>query len=80
MGKAGEITVHGFRSTFRDYIAEQTDFDGAIAERALAHSLKNKAEAAYQRGRLIQKRREMMQVYSDFAYETATDKSFTWYD
>ena len=55
MGRAGQITVHGFRSTFRDYIAEKTELDGSIAEHALAHKLKDKSVAAYQRGALIDK-------------------------
>lgn len=70
MGRAGQITVHGFRSTFRDYIAEKTELDGSIAEYALAHKLKDKSVAAYQRGALIDKRRLMMQRYSNFAYQT----------
>ena len=69
MGKAGQITVHGFRSTFRDYIAEKTELDGGIAEHALAHKLKDKSVAAYQRGALIDKRRLMMQRYANYAYQ-----------
>ena len=71
MGRAGLITVHGFRSTFRDYIAEKTDLDGAIAEHALAHKIKDKAVAAYQRGAMMEKRRLMMQRYANFAYQTS---------
>ncbi|MDA9372310.1 tyrosine-type recombinase/integrase [Porticoccaceae bacterium] len=70
MGRAGQITVHGFRSTFRDYIAEKTDLDGAIAEHALAHKIKDKAIAAYQRGAMMDKRRLMMQRYANYAYQT----------
>ena len=69
MGKAGEITVHGFRSTFRDYVAEKTSFDGAIAELALAHKVRNKTQAAYQRGDLLEKRRELMQHWADYSYQ-----------
>ena len=61
MGGTGHITVHGFRSPFRDYIAEKTDLDCAIAEHALAHKIKDKAAAAYQRGSMVDKRRLMMQ-------------------
>ena len=71
MGRAGQITVHGFRSTFRDYIAEKTDLDGAIAEHALAHKIKDKAVAAYQRGAMMEKRRLMMQRYANYAYQTS---------
>ena len=57
MGREGQITVHGFRSTFRDYVAEKTNTPGRIAEAALAHKLKDASEAAYQRGDLIEKRK-----------------------
>jgi len=62
------ITVHGFRSTFRDYIAEQTDTPQRTAEHALAHGLKDASEAAYQRADLIEKRRIPMQVWADYCY------------
>ena len=65
MGRVGQFTVHGFRSTFRDYIAEQTNLDGAIAEHALAHKLKDKSVAACQRGAMMDKRRMMMQRYAN---------------
>ena len=65
-----QITVHGFRSIFRDYIAEKTDSDGAIAEHSPAHKINNKAVAAYQRGALMDKRRLMMQRYANYAYQT----------
>ena len=64
-----DITVHGFRSTFRDYIAEKTSTPARIAEAALAHKLKDKAEAAYQRGDLIEKRRILMQVWASYCYQ-----------
>ena len=70
MGRAGQITVHGFRSTFRDYIAKKTDLDGAIAEHALAHKIKDKAVAAYQRGAMMDKRRLVMQRYANYTYQT----------
>jgi integrase len=54
------LTVHGFRSSFRDWCAEQTSFTREVAEAALAHSLKDKTEAAYQRGDLFEKRRSLM--------------------
>jgi integrase len=54
---------HGFRSSFRDWVAEETDFDGAIAEMALAHSISNKVEAAYRRGNLLEKRRKLMEAW-----------------
>ena len=48
-----DITAHGFRSTFRDWVGETTNYPREVAEAALAHLLKNKAEAAYARGDLF---------------------------
>jgi len=61
-----EITAHGFRSAFRDWTAEQTAYPHELAEMALAHTIKNKAEAAYRRGDMIEKRRQMMQTWADY--------------
>jgi integrase len=55
-----DITTHGFRSTFRDWVAEQTDCPSAVAEMALAHSIGNAVEAAYRRGDMLDKRRPLM--------------------
>lgn len=55
-----DAVPHGFRSTFRDWVAECTNFPNEVAEMALAHIIKNKVEAAYRRGDLIEKRRQMM--------------------
>lgn len=60
------VTAHGFRSSFRDWAAEATHFPREVAEMALAHTIENKVEAAYRRGDLMEKRREMMQVWTDF--------------
>jgi integrase len=60
------LTVHGFRSTFRDWCAEQTNFPREIAERALAHTLGDETERAYQRGDLLEKRRKLMQAWARF--------------
>jgi integrase len=65
-----DITVHGFRSTFRDYVAEKTNTPGRIAEAALAHKLKDASEAAYQRGDLIEKREILMQLWGNYCYPT----------
>lgn len=70
MGYAGKATAHGFRSTFRDWAAETTTFPREIAEAALAHTLKDKTEAAYQRGDLFDKRRELMQAWADYLTQT----------
>ena len=62
--KRSDITVHGFRSTFRDWAAERTNFPREIAEAALAHAVKDKVEAAYQRGDLLEKRRKLMSAWA----------------
>ena len=61
-----DITVHGFRSTFRDWVAEQTIYQRELAESALAHVLSDKTEAAYQRGDMLEKRRELMQAWANY--------------
>ena len=58
---------HGFRSTFRDWCAESTDFSPEVAEMALAHTIGNKVEAAYRRGDLFEKRKELMQAWAEYA-------------
>lgn len=67
MGRS-DITVHGFRSTFRDWCAESVgnSFPREVCEHALAHSLPDKVEAAYRRGDLIEKRKVLMQVWADY--------------
>jgi integrase len=66
MGYAGRATVHGFRSTFRDWAAEETDHTDFVAEKALAHVIKNKVEAAYRRGSLFEKRRALMDHWAAY--------------
>lgn len=61
-----EITVHGFRSTFRDWAAEQTNHPREVAEAALAHTIGDKVEAAYRRGDLFEKRTRLMQLWANF--------------
>ncbi|QKV52240.1 tyrosine-type recombinase/integrase [Comamonas antarctica] len=65
-----DAVPHGFRSTFRDWVGERTDYPRELAEQALAHTLENKVEAAYRRGDALEKRRTMMQEWSDFLYDT----------
>ena len=65
------LTVHGFRSSFRDWCAEMTAYPREVAEAALAHSLSNATEAAYQRGDLFVKRSKLMNAWSDYCI---TDK------
>jgi len=60
------MTVHGFRSSFRDWASEETDVQGEVAEAALAHTVPNKTEAAYRRGSLLEKRRALMRDWACF--------------
>jgi integrase len=60
------VTVHGFRSTFRDWAAERTAFSHEVCEMTLAHTIQNSAEAAYRRGDLFEKRRKLMHAWGDF--------------
>lgn len=59
-------TVHGFRSSFRDWAAETTGHPGEVVEMALAHAIRDKAEAAYRRGNLLDKRRELMEAWAAY--------------
>lgn len=59
-------TVHGFRSAFRDWVSEETQYPGEIAEAALAHVVKDKTEAAYRRGNLLEKRRLLMKDWATY--------------
>jgi integrase len=61
-----DVTVHGFRSTFRDWAAELTNFPGEIAEAALAHLVGDDTERAYQRGDLFEKRRKLMIAWGEY--------------
>src|SRR5579885_113033 len=63
------LTVHGFRSTFRDWAAERTGFPADVAEMALAHTVADKVEAAYRRGDLFEKRRQLAEAWAKFCAE-----------
>ena len=65
-----DITVHGFRSCFRDWAAEQTNYPREVAEMALAHAVGDKVEAAYRRGDLFEKRKKLMAAWSKFCFFT----------
>lgn len=65
MGRA-DLTAHGFRSTFRDWAAERTSFPAEVAEMALAHVVSDKVEAAYRRGDLFEKRRQLADAWGKF--------------
>jgi integrase len=62
----GDLTAHGFRSTFRDWAAERANYPNEVAEMALAHAVGDKVEAAYRRGDLFDKRRRMMDAWADY--------------
>lgn len=67
------IVPHGFRSTFRDWCSEQTDYQNEVAEMALAHTIGNQVEASYRRGDLFTKRRQMMQDWARYCQSPVKD-------
>jgi len=67
------ITVHGLRSTFRDWASERTSFSREVAEMALAHAIPNAVEAAYRRGDLFEKRRKLMDAWAAYCAKIETD-------
>ena len=69
-----DAVVHGFRSTFRDWAAEQTTFPSEIAEAALAHAKGDKTEASYQRGDFFDKRRKLMDAWAAYCTKPADAK------
>jgi integrase len=68
-----DLTVHGFRSSFRDWAAETTHFSNEMVEMALAHAVGSKVEAAYRRGDLFLKRRQLMDAWAEFLGGPAAD-------
>ena len=70
MGR-GDLTAHGFRSTFRDWAAEATAYPSEVAEMALAHAVGSKVEAAYRRGDLFEKRRRLMEDWAKYTFRDA---------
>jgi integrase len=69
-----DLTVHGFRSTFRDWAAERTNYPNHVVEMALAHAVSDKVEQAYRRGDLFDKRRRLMQQWAIFCANSPTQK------
>jgi integrase len=67
-----DLTVHGFRSTFSDWCAEQTNFPAEVREMALAHAVGDKVEAAYRRGDLFDKRRQLAEAWASFCDGSAS--------
>jgi integrase len=70
--KRDDLTVHGFRSTFRDWAGEATNYPRELAEASLAHTLRDKTEAAYARGDAIEKRRRLMEDWATFCARPAS--------
>lgn len=66
-----DVTVHGFRSTFRDWAAESTNYPNHVVEMALAHVVGDKVEAAYRRGDLFEKRRRLMEEWARYCNRPA---------
>src|SRR5262249_4336949 len=66
IGMGHHVTVHGFRSSFRDWAAERTNFPSEVADMALAHAVGSKVEAAYRRTDLFEQRRRLMQKWAAF--------------
>jgi integrase len=75
LGDTANVTVHGFRSAFRDWAGEVTNFPRDVAEAALAHSLRDKVEAAYRRGDALEKRRSMMAAWAEFIELRSSDNA-----
>jgi integrase len=61
-----DVTIHGFRSSFRDWAGDCTSFPHDVVEAALAHALENRTEAAYRRGTALEKRRQLMQAWDNY--------------
>jgi integrase len=70
-----DLTVHGFRSTFRDWAAEKTNFPNEVIEMALAHAIDDKTEAAYRRGDLYEKRRRLVDAWANYCGEPAAGEN-----
>jgi integrase len=73
--KIDRVTVHGFRSAFRDWAAECTSFPNEVCEAALAHVIENKAEAAYRRSDLFDKRRKLMEAWAAYCAQGRQSRS-----
>ena len=71
--KCGDLTAHGFRSTFRVWCAEQTNFPSEVAEAALAHAVSDKVIAAYVRTDFFDRRRKLMHAWAQFTAQLPAD-------
>jgi integrase len=72
LGYGNKTSVHGLRSTFRDWAAERTNYPNHVLEMALAHTIGDRVEAAYRRGDLFDKRRALMDQWSQYCSQPAT--------
>lgn len=68
--KVETFTVHGFRSSFRDWAGDETTFSREVAEAALAHRVGDATEQAYRRADAVEKRRKLMQVWADYCQQS----------
>jgi len=75
--KRTDVTVHGFRSSFRDWAAERTNFPREVAEMALAHTIQSAVEASYRRGDLFEKRRRLMDAWAEYVEKGGGEASVT---
>jgi integrase len=73
MGR-GDITTHGFRSTFRDWAAEVSNFPHEVCEMALTHTVASAVERAYRRGDLFEKRRQLAEAWARYCTKPGTAK------
>jgi integrase len=71
------LTVHGFRSAFSDWARERTAYPRDVIEMCLAHTIKDKSEAAYRRGDALEKRRRLMESWSQYCDSPATGATVT---
>ena len=72
MGR-GDLTVHGFRATFKTWASERTNFAREVIEAALAHAISDKLEAAYRRGDFFEKRKRLMTAWAEFCTRAAPE-------
>lgn len=73
--RRSDLTAHGFRSTFRDWTSEKTNFPGEVAEAALSHAISDRVEAAYRRGDLFEKRRHLMAAWGAYCLGAVKEKA-----
>jgi integrase len=75
--KVESATVHGFRSSFRDWAGDKTSFPREVAEAALAHAVGDETEAAYRRSDALAKRGKLMDAWAAYCEPKATDEKVT---